>query len=76
MNCCSTKAGYSGVGILSKVKPISIKYDIGVDKHDGEGRAVTAEYERFFLVASYVPNAGQKLERLDYRTKEWDIDFR
>ncbi|CAD8184634.1 unnamed protein product [Paramecium pentaurelia] len=75
LNFCKTKGGYSGVAIASKVKPISIKCDIGIDKHDKEGRTLTAEFEKFYLVACYVPNAGQKLERLDYRTKEWDVDF-
>lgn len=67
--------GYSGVGLLSKIKPLDIKYGIGVDKHDKEGRVITAEYEKFYLVAVYVPNAGKKLVRLDYRM-EWDKDFR
>ncbi|CAD8186241.1 unnamed protein product [Paramecium octaurelia] len=75
LNFCKSKAGYSGVAIASKVKPISVKCDIGVDKHDQEGRTLTAEFERFYLVSCYVPNSGQKLERLDYRTKEWDVDF-
>ncbi|CAK85698.1 unnamed protein product (macronuclear) [Paramecium tetraurelia] len=75
LNFCKNKGGYSGVAIASKVKPISVKCDIGISKHDQEGRTLTAEYERFYLVACYVPNAGQKLERLDYRTKEWDVDF-
>ena len=45
-------------------------------KHDMEGRVLTAEFEKFFLVACYTPNAGQKLARLDYRVEEWDKDFR
>ncbi|CAD8079224.1 unnamed protein product [Paramecium primaurelia] len=75
LNFCKSKGGYSGVAIASKVKPISVKCDIGVDKHDQEGRTLTAEFEKFYLVSCYVPNSGQKLERLDYRTKEWDVDF-
>lgn len=67
--------GYSGVGLLTKIKPLDVKYGIGVDKHDKEGRVITAEYEKFYLVAVYVPNAGKKLVRLDYRM-EWDQDFR
>lgn len=63
------------MAIISKVKPISVKFDIGVPKHDKEGRTLTLEYDKFNLVACYVPNAGDKLVRLDYRTKEWDIDF-
>ena len=45
-------------------------------KHDGEGRVLTAEYENFYLVLTYVPNAGEGLRRIDYRTKEWDVDLR
>ncbi|CAD8085353.1 unnamed protein product [Paramecium sonneborni] len=75
LNFCKIKAGYSGVAILSKVKPISVKYDMGIQKHDQEGRIITAEFEKFNLVACYVPNSGDKLDRLNYRTQEWDIDF-
>lgn len=50
-------------------------YDIQIAKHDGEGRVLTAEYERFYLVCVYVPNAGEGLKRLDYRVNEWDKDF-
>jgi len=67
--------GYSGVGVYTKKKPISVKYGIGMDKHDKEGRVITAEYDKFYLVNVYVPNAGKKLVRLDYRM-EWDKDFR
>lgn len=67
--------GYSGVGLFSKAKPLSVKYGIDVDKHDKEGRVITAEYEKFYLVGAYVPNAGKKLVRLDYR-QTWDEDFR
>ncbi|XP_046849696.1 exodeoxyribonuclease-like isoform X2 [Xenia sp. Carnegie-2017] len=67
--------GYSGVGLLSKTKPKNVTYGIGVPEHDKEGRVITAEYEKFFLVTSYVPNSGQALKRLDYR-KTWDEAFR
>ncbi|XP_064471872.1 recombination repair protein 1-like [Ornithodoros turicata] len=66
--------GYSGVGLLSKAKPLEVKYGIGMEQHDKEGRVITAEYDKFFLVATYVPNAGKKLVRLEYRM-EWDKDF-
>jgi exodeoxyribonuclease III len=51
---------------------------IGIKKHDGEGRVITAEFDTFFVVSTYIPNAGAggKLNRIDYRTKEWDPDFR
>uniref|UniRef100_A0A224YT87 DNA repair nuclease/redox regulator APEX1 n=1 Tax=Rhipicephalus zambeziensis TaxID=60191 RepID=A0A224YT87_9ACAR len=67
--------GYSGVGLLTKIKPLDVKYGIGVEKHDKEGRVITAEFDKFYLVAVYVPNAGKKLVRLDYRM-DWDKDFR
>lgn len=69
------RKGYSGTAILSKIKPLSITEDMGIAKHDTEGRVLCAEFENFYLVNVYVPNSGQKLERLDYR-KGWDIDFR
>jgi len=71
-NCCTTKKGYSGTALLSKVKPLSVTYGIGSKEHDREGRVITAEYADVFVVVAYVPNAGQKLERLSYRTSEWD----
>ncbi|MAP80771.1 MAG: exodeoxyribonuclease III [Aequorivita sp.] len=69
------RKGYSGVAVLSKSKPLSVTFDMGVAQHDNEGRVISAEYENFYLVNVYVPNSGQKLERLDYR-KEWDDHFR
>lgn len=71
----SETKGYSGVGLYSKIKPINVTYGIGVSEHDKEGRIITAEYEKFFLVTSYTPNSGQGLKRLDYR-QTWDKDFR
>ena len=52
---------------MTKIEPIDVKYGIGIDEHDREGRVITAEYERFYLVASYIPNSGRKLVRLAYR---------
>ena len=75
-NCCKSSSGYAGTAILTKVKPLEVKYDLGIMEHDLEGRTLTAEFEHFILVACYVPNAGQKLDRLSYRTKKWDVDFR
>lgn len=69
------RKGYSGTAILSKTKPLSVTNDMGVAEHDTEGRVQCAEFEDFYLVNVYVPNSGQKLERLDYR-KKWDKDFR
>ena len=68
------RKGYSGVALFTKVKPISISRGIGIEEHDKEGRVLTAEFDKFFLVNVYVPNSGQGLARLDYRQK-WDADF-
>ncbi|CAF1252065.1 unnamed protein product [Rotaria magnacalcarata] len=63
------QAGYSGVGLLTKIDPVDVKYGIGIAEHDNEGRVITAEYDKFYLVASYIPNSGRKLVRLTYRQK-------
>lgn len=68
------KKGYSGVAIISKEKPISVKNNIGNPEHDTEGRVLCAEYEKFYLINVYVPNSGEGLKRLDYR-EEWDKEF-
>lgn len=68
------RKGYSGVAVLSKTKPLSVTYDMGVAEHDDEGRIICAEFEDFYLVNTYVPNSGSELVRLDYR-KTWDLDF-
>ncbi|MCR5345282.1 MAG: exodeoxyribonuclease III [Lachnospiraceae bacterium] len=68
------KKGYSGVAVFAKKEPIAVTYGIGIDEHDHEGRVITLEYERFYLVSVYVPNSRQELERLDYRMK-WEDDF-
>ena len=69
------KKGYSGTAIFSKVEPLSIDYDMGIKKHDLEGRVITAEFKDYFLVTVYTPNSKRELLRLDYRKKEWDVDF-
>ena len=69
------KKGYSGTVIFTKHTPLSVRYNIGLPEHDTEGRAVTLEYEDFFLVCVYTPNAQDGLRRLDYRMR-WDDDFR
>lgn len=68
------KKGYSGTALLSKPKPLKITEDMGIARHDAEGRIQCAEFRDFYLVNVYVPNSGQQLDRLDYR-KEWDADF-
>ncbi|CAH8682459.1 unnamed protein product [Schistosoma rodhaini] len=69
------KAGYAGTALFSKISPIKVTYGIGKKMHDDEGRVITAEYDKFYLVTAYVPNSGQGLVRLPYREKEWDPDF-
>ena len=68
------KKGYSGTAILSRQEPLSVKYDIGIEEHDTEGRVICAEYEDYFLVTVYTPNSGSELKRLDYR-QTWDAAF-
>lgn len=68
------RKGYSGTAILSKKKPLNTIYGIGKDEHDQEGRVITSEFEDFFLICVYVPNSGNGLKRLDYRTT-WDRCF-
>ena len=69
------KKGYSGTAIFTRHTPLAVTRGIGVDEHDHEGRSVTLEMERFFLVTAYVPNSQDGLRRLDYRMR-WDDDFR
>lgn len=69
------KAGYSGTAMLTKTKPISIAYGIGIEKHDLEGRVITAEFDEYYVVTCYTPNSQNELKRLDYRM-EWEDDFR
>ena len=73
---CLIKQGYSGTAIYTNKKPINIIYGMNIKKHDLEGRIITLEFKNYFLLHVYTPNSGQALERLDYRTKEWDIDFK
>ena len=69
------KKGYSGTLILTKHPPLSVQNGIGIPKHDREGRVVALEYPSWYLVNVYTPNAKRELERLPYRSKEWDPDF-
>ena len=69
------KKGYSGTAIFTKAEPIAVTYGLGIDEHDHEGRVITAEYDDFYLVCCYTPNAQDGLKRLDYRM-QWENDFR
>ena len=68
------KKGYSGTAIFSKHKPISVSYGIGVPELDTEGRVITLEYDDFYLVTCYTPNAQRELARLDFRLT-WEKEF-
>ncbi|RKF21514.1 exodeoxyribonuclease III [Alginatibacterium sediminis] len=70
----AVKKGYSGTAIISKAEPISVRYGIGDEAHDQEGRVIAAEFENYFLVTVYTPNSGGELKRLDYRVS-WDQAF-
>ena len=67
------RKGYSGVMIYSKLKPISIKYGIDDSEYDSEGRTITLEFDNFYLVNCYVPNAKRDLERMDSRMRFEDL---
>ncbi len=71
----AVKKGYSGTAIFSKHKPLSVTYGIGKKEHESEGRAITLEFETFYLVNVYTPNAQPELKRLAYRL-EWEDDLR
>jgi len=69
------KPGYSGTAIATKSQPLKVTYGIGMAEHDNEGRVVTAEFEKFFLITVYTPNSSEGLKRLPYR-QQWDAEFR
>ena len=69
------KKGYSGTAIFTKMRPLSVKNGMDIPEHDNEGRVITCEFEKFYLVTVYTPNAQSELARLDYRMT-WDDAFR
>ena len=69
------KKGYSGTAVYTKHTPLSVRYGMGIPEHDQEGRVITLEYDKFFLVCCYVPNSQDGLRRLDYRM-EWEDAMR
>lgn len=69
------KKGYSGTAIFAKKEPLSVRLGLGVPELDTEGRLVTLEYENFFLVTCYTPNAQPELARIDHRLR-WEDAFR
>jgi exodeoxyribonuclease-3 len=74
---CKTKGGYSGTAIFCKKEPLSIKYGLkNKDKEiDDEGRVIVIEMKQYYLIHVYTPNSGQSLNRLEWRTTEWDRSF-
>ena len=68
------KKGYSGTAVFTKTEPLNVTYGIGVDEFDHEGRVITAEFERFYLITVYVPNSQDGLKRLDWRM-QWEDAF-
>lgn len=71
----AVKKGYSGTAVFTRLKPISVAYNIGIEEHGNEGRVITLEFEDFYLVNVYTPNAQRGLERIEYRMA-WDDAFR
>lgn len=71
----AVKKGYSGTAILTRHAPLSVAYGLGIPEHDQEGRVITLEYEGFYLVTCYTPNAQQELARIDHRLA-WEAAFR
>ncbi len=69
------KKGYSGTAIFSKKKPKSVTYGIGIEEHDKEGRVITLEFDKFYMVTIYTPNSKRELERLEYR-QVWEDEIR
>ena len=69
------KKGYSGTALFTKEEPISVKYGLGIEEHDTEGRVITAEFDDYYVVTVYTPNSQDKLARIDYRMA-WEDVFR
>ena len=69
------RKGYSGTAIFTKQEPLSVAYGMGIAEHDTEGRVITLEFEKFFFVTVYTPNAQSELARIDYRM-QWEDAFR
>lgn len=71
----AVKKGYSGTAVFTKIEPLKVTYGIGIEEHDQEGRVITLEFEKFYIVNCYTPNAKRELERLEYRMI-WEDEFR
>lgn len=71
----AVKKGYSGTAIFTKVEPLSVSYGLGIPEHDQEGRVITLEFEKFFMITVYTPNSQSELARIDYRMN-WEDAFK
>lgn len=69
------KKGYSGTAVFTKQEPLSVRYGLGIEEHDKEGRVITLEFPDFYFITVYIPNSKTELERLDYRMV-WEDEFR
>ncbi len=69
------KKGYSGTAIFTKIKPKNVSYGIGIKEHDQEGRVITLEFDKFYIINIYTPNSKRELERLKYRMI-WEEEIR
>ena len=70
----AVRKGYSGTGLLTKIPPLNVQFDMGIEEHDQEGRVICAEFDDYYYVGAYVPNAKRDLSRLTYRER-WEDDF-
>ena len=69
------RKGYSGTAIFTKKEPFKVSYGIGIEEHDKEGRVITLEFDKFYMVNCYTPNSGRELARLEYRMT-WEDEFK
>lgn len=69
------KKGYSGTAVFTRYQPLSVRYGMGIEEHDSEGRLITLEFPEFYFVCCYTPNAQNELKRIDYRMN-WEDDLR
>lgn len=70
----ANRKGYSGTAVFTRQEPVNVVNGIGIEEHDKEGRVITLEFEKFYLVTVYTPNSQSELKRLSYRM-EWERDF-
>ena len=80
LNCSKARKGYSGTAILTKHKPLNVRYDFDTvsenDELNREGRVITLEYTKFYVITAYVPNAKPDLSRLKFRIDAWESTMR